>query len=155
MSVLPVLASKRFRFEDVPNLSGRVALVLGGSAGIGYNSALALALSNAKVIIASSTEEHGEEAVEKIRQAVAEHSKSSSATAGSELGSVTFEQVDLGSLAETRALAKRIKDTQERLDIFIGDAGVGVAPFGLTKDGLGNHFQVATCWGVLHVQNPC
>jgi len=138
MSSLPVFASKRFRFEDVPNLAGRVALVLGGSAGIGYNSALALALANAKVIIASSTEEHGQEALQKIREAIAAHHPEE----GAEKGSVEFEQVDLGSLADTRALAKKINDTEERLDIFIGDAGIGVAPFGLTRDGLGNHFQV-------------
>lgn len=131
---LPVIASKRFKFEDVPNLVGRVALVLGGSAGIGYNSALALALANANVTIASSTEEHGEEALAKIREAVKE-----SSTSGA--GTVDFEQVDLGSLSETRALAEKIKQ-KGRLDIVIGDAGVGVAPFGLTKDGLGNHFQV-------------
>lgn len=143
MSTLPVIASKRFRFEDVPDLTGRVVLVLGGSAGIGLSSALALALANAKVIIASSTEEHGKEAIEKIERAIAEHSKSSPSRPNDTLGTVTWEQVDLGSIAETRALAKKIKDTEERLDIFIGDAGIGVAPFGLTKDGLGNHFHVS------------
>jgi len=141
MSSLPVLASNRFRFEDVPDLTGRVALVLGGSAGIGYSASMALALANAHVIIASATEEHGQEAIQKISQAVAkEHTKLT--TEQKEAGSISFEQVDLGSMAETRALAKRIKDTQQRLDIFVGDAGIGVAPFGLTKDGLGNHFQV-------------
>ena len=56
------LMSNRYKLEQIPDLSGRVALVTGGSAGIGFNDAVALALRNAQVIIVSADEEHGKRA---------------------------------------------------------------------------------------------
>jgi len=129
----------RFQFEDVPDLTGRVALVTGGSAGIGYNVALALALANAHVLIASYTEERGLEALSKIKEAIADRSASNP---NSQKGSVEYHQLDFGSLKEVRALGAKILKDHERLDLFMGVAGIGVAPFGLTSDGIGNHFQV-------------
>lgn len=133
-SYLPIVSTKRFNSEDIPDLTGRVVLVTGGSVGIGYTSATALALANAHVIIASSTEDHGNDALESIRKEIKEKNPAGT-------GTVEFERVDLGSIRETRALADKIKQ-KDRLDIFIGNAAVGIAPFGLTKDGLENHFQV-------------
>lgn len=133
-SYLPVVSSKRFNPEDIPDLTGRVVLVTGGSVGIGYTSATALALANAHVIIASSNADHGSDALQSMRERLKQENPSGT-------GSVEYEQVDLGSIRETRALADKIKQ-KDRLDIFIGDAAVAVAPSGPTKDGLENHFQV-------------
>ncbi|KZO95269.1 NAD(P)-binding protein [Calocera viscosa TUFC12733] len=123
------LLSKRFPLSSIPDLSGRVAVVTGGSAGLGKYIAMGLALANAKVLIAAAHDELGDQAAEEINNAEGKH------------GCAQFLPVDLGCLSEVKSLADRI-NKEERLDLCFWNAGIGVAPYGLTKDGLGNHFQV-------------
>ncbi|KAI0778306.1 hypothetical protein BD413DRAFT_508301 [Trametes elegans] len=130
---LATLLSRRFKPEQIPDLTGRVALVTGGSAGIGYYDAAALAKNNAKVLIVSATPEHGTQAEGEINAALQESGST---------GSVTWYQVDFGNLKQVDAFAKRILEQENRLDILILNAGIGQAPYGLTADGLERHFEV-------------
>ncbi|THH33747.1 hypothetical protein EUX98_g454 [Antrodiella citrinella] len=138
-SILPdtlnpaTLMSRRFRPEQIPDLSGRVAIVTGGSAGIGYFDALALARANAKVIIISANEEHGTQAEQEINQNLKENNSK---------GAVKWHQVELGNLKSVDKLAKTLAQELDRLDIVICNAGIGQAPFGITPDGLERHFEV-------------
>lgn len=50
--------------------------------------------------------------------------------------------MDLGDLPAVQALCEKIASTFERLDLLLLIAGIGVAPFGMTKSGLGNHFGI-------------
>ncbi|KAF7793674.1 hypothetical protein EIP86_004789 [Pleurotus ostreatoroseus] len=135
------LLSRRFRFDQIPNLSGkpeegvvgRVALVTGGSAGIGFYDALALARAGATVIIVSANEEKGKQAEAEVNKQLREVTS---------YGSVTWYGLDLGNLKEVDAFAKRLSGELERLDILIANAGIGQAPFGLTGDGIERHFAV-------------
>jgi len=126
------LLSRRFRPEDIPNLTGRIALVTGGSAGIGYYDAFELASAGAKVFIVSASEERGKKAEAEINKAIKEKGST---------GHVSWIGVDLGKLKEVDAVAKKLME-EERLDIVICNAGVGQAPFGMTDDGLERHFEV-------------
>lgn len=138
-SILPdttkpaTLLSGRFRFDQIPDLTGRVIIVTGGSAGIGYYTALPLARAGATVVILSANEEKG-------KQTEAEINKELKGL--SSYGSVTWKGVDLGDLKAVDAIAKQLAEELERLDIFIANAGIGQAPFGLTSDGLERHFEV-------------
>ncbi|KAH8106044.1 hypothetical protein BXZ70DRAFT_886456 [Cristinia sonorae] len=127
------LMSRRFRPDQIPDLSGKVAIVTGGSAGIGYFDALALARANAKVIILSASSENGKQAETEINQNVAENNSK---------GSVQWCQVELGNLKEVDSVAKKLANELDRLDIVICNAGIGQAPFGMTSDGLERHFEV-------------
>ncbi|TFY56074.1 hypothetical protein EVJ58_g7856 [Rhodofomes roseus] len=138
-SILPdtvnpaTLLSGRFRPDQIPDLAGRVAIVTGGSAGIGYYDALALARANARVIIVSANEEHGTQAEADLNSALKDASSS---------GTVKWYGVDFGTLKDVDTLAKQLAGELDRLDILICNAGIGQAPFGLTNDGLGRHFGV-------------
>ncbi|KZT13175.1 NAD(P)-binding protein [Laetiporus sulphureus 93-53] len=127
------LLSRRFRPESIPDLSGRVAIVTGGSAGIGYYDALALAKANARVIIVSANEEHGKHAEADLNKALQEANSA---------GTVEWHGVDFGKLAEVDVLARKLAQQEKRLDIIICNAGIGQAPHGLTNDGLERHFEV-------------
>ena len=138
-SILPdtvkpaTLLSGRFRFDQIPDLTGRVAIVTGASAGIGYYTALPMARAGATVVILSANEEKGHQAEAEINKELKELNS---------YGSVTWRGVDLGNLKEVDALAKQLAGELERLDIFIANAGIGQAPYGLTADGLERHFEV-------------
>ncbi|KAI0698903.1 NAD-P-binding protein [Cytidiella melzeri] len=127
------LLSRRFRPEQLPNLSGRVAIVTGGSGGIGFYDALALAQAGATVIIISANEQKGKEAEAEINKQLKEVTT---------YGSVTWHGLNLMNLKDVDALAKQLASELERLDIFIANAGIGQAPYGMTEDGLERHFEV-------------
>ena len=139
-SILPdttkpaTLLSKRFRPEQIPDLSGRVVIVTGGSAGIGFHDALALALAGATVLIISANEEKGKQAEAEINKQLKEVSS---------YGSVTWHGLNLGDLKKVDELAQKLSKELDRLDIFIANAGIGQAPYGLTEDGIERHFEVS------------
>ena len=139
-SILPdtinpaTLLSGRFRPDQISDLSGRVAIVTGGSAGIGYYDALALARANARVIIVSADAEHGKQAEADLNKALKE---------ANSIGSVKWYGVDFGTLKDVDAMAKKLAGELDRLDILICNAGVGQAPYGLSNDGLERHFEAS------------
>ena len=138
-SILPdtlnpsTLLSKRFRPNQIPDLSGRVALVTGGSAGIGYWDVAALAKHNARVHFVSANPDHGKQAEDDLNKALKE--------SGSK-GSVVYHQLDMGHLKKVDSWSKKFAEQVDRLDILIANAGIGQAPFGMTDDGIERHFEV-------------
>src|ERR1043165_8151977 len=80
---------KKFTFEDIPDLTGKVAIVTGGNTGIGYITARELARKNAHVFVASRSKERGEGAVEKIKKET-------------ENNQVEFLHLDLASLKNVK-----------------------------------------------------
>lgn len=131
---LSTLLSKRYRPDQIPDLTGRTALVTGGSAGIGYWDAAALAQHNATVHIVSANPEHGKEAEASINKLLKQ--------SGSK-GSIKWHQLDLMHLKNVDKWAKGFAQEVDRLDILIANAGIGQAPFGITDDGLERHFEVS------------
>jgi len=127
------LLSGRYAIKDIPDLSGRIAIVTGGSDGIGYYDALGLAQAGARVLIISATHEHGKNAEKEINDGLVKNGKK---------GSVEWYELDMGCLADTDKLSRRLADELPRLDILICNAAVGQAPYGLTKDGLARHFEI-------------
>ncbi|KAI0751285.1 NAD(P)-binding protein [Daedaleopsis nitida] len=123
----------RFKSNQIPDLIGRVALVTGGSAGIGYWAVMALAQHNATVHYVSANPKLGRKAEEEFNVALKE--------SGSK-GSIVYHQLDLTRLKEVDRWAKEFAQQQSRLDILIANAGIGQVPFGLTDDGLERHFEI-------------
>lgn len=82
--------------------------------------------------IISATEEHQQEAKDNIAKETSEAAKNL----------IHTHAVDLGSLTQLIPLAQNLAQSMKRLDLMHLNAGIGVAPFGLTNDGLGNHYAV-------------
>lgn len=130
----------------MPDLTGKVAIVTGGSRGIGeaatsalvqkgcegkLDSFVIIAANGRAVHIISATEAHANTAIDNI----SEHTANAKSL-------VHTHQVDLGSLKDVISLGQSLASSLPRIDMLYLIAGIGVAPFGLTKDGLGNHFAV-------------
>lgn len=100
---------------DIPPQKNHIFLVTGGSSGIGYETAKALAASGAQVIIAARQPDRAEAAMASIRQE----------TPGAQL---RFESLDLGDLSSVRALGAHLRATLPRLDGLINNAGIMEPP---------------------------
>ncbi|KAK4070807.1 hypothetical protein Trihar35433_5274 [Trichoderma harzianum] len=120
-----------FSENDIPDLSGYVAIVTGGNSGIGYETANQLALHNARVYIASRSQERVNQAIDQMSQAAM----------GKTLD-LHFLQIDLQDLKSVKAAAEHFMTLETRLDILINNAGVMTVPFKLTADGLETQWQV-------------
>ncbi|WP_067823074.1 oxidoreductase [Actinomadura kijaniata] len=110
---------------DIPDLSGRRAIVTGANSGLGYHTALGLARRGASVVLACRSAERGRAALDRIRAAAPD--------ADAVLGSL-----DLADLSSVRAFAKRHGD--EPLDLLVNNAGVMALPRRTTADGFETQF---------------
>lgn len=116
------MKDKKWTSADVPDQSGKIAIVTGSSSGIGFETAKILALKNAKVIVAVRNIEKGNKAVEKIKER----------NQNSDLKVMKLDLADLNSVNE---FAKNFKEKYNRLDLLINNAGVMVPPYTKTSDG--------------------
>lgn len=82
------------------------------------------------VHILGATENHAQEAIDHV---TSEHPPAK--------GKLHYHQIDLGSLSSLQDLIPTLT-ALPRIDLLFLIAGIGVAPFGLTKDGLPNHYAV-------------
>ena len=111
------------------DLSGRTAVVTGGSSGVGLHTALALARQQCRVLLACRDPARAELAVDKIREV----------RPGAE---VEWLDLDLASLQSVRRLAALVKVRLSQLDYLVLSAGVYLTEYRLTEDGLEEMMQV-------------
>lgn len=107
---------------DIPDQTGRVALVTGANTGLGFETAAGLAARGAHVVLAVRNLDKGRDAETLIRQR-------------SPGASVTLQELDLGSLDSIRAAAEQLRSDHDRIDLLINNAGVMYPPKSTTKDG--------------------
>jgi len=104
------------------DLSGKLALVTGGSGGLGEETARALAAHGARVVLTARDVPKGEAAAEAIRKSTGN-------------ANVTVGELELDSLASIRAFAERFLAEHRALNLLINNAGVMACPFSRTHDG--------------------
>ena len=121
------MAHTQWTSNDIPNQSGKVAVVTGGNSGIGYEAALALAGKGAHVILAVRSPEKGQAAATAIQRA------HPGATA-------EVLALDLSNLASVRHFAETFLQRFEALPLLINNAGVMALPYARTADGFEMQF---------------
>ena len=117
---------------DIPDLTGKTAVVTGANSGLGLESAKALAEAGATVVMAARNQEKAQAAYDEIM-------------AGQPDASLEIVELDLSSQASTKAAAALIAELHPTIDILINNAGLMAMPERRTEDGfemqLGvNHF---------------
>jgi NAD(P)-dependent dehydrogenase (short-subunit alcohol dehydrogenase family) len=114
--------SSQWTAAEVPDQSGRVAVITGANTGIGYEAALVLAGKGAKVVIAVRNRDKGARAVDTIKRA-------------HPAADVTVQELDLASLASVRSAAEGLESALPRIDLLINNGGVMYPPKQVTADG--------------------
>lgn len=116
-------------FHEKADLTGKTAVITGGSSGIGKYAALHLAKRNCKVIITSTLQSKGEKAVEWLKL-------NSSST------SVSFVVLNFNDLKNVRTAVNEIKMECEGIDILIHSAGTCFLPVEDTVDRIEQTYQI-------------
>jgi NAD(P)-dependent dehydrogenase (short-subunit alcohol dehydrogenase family) len=107
---------------DIPDQSGRVAVVTGANGGLGLATATALAGKGAHVVMAARDQSKAVAALARLRAAAPG-------------ASAEIVELDLGSLESVEGAAGRILAAHSRIDLLINNAGVMATPPGQTADG--------------------
>jgi NAD(P)-dependent dehydrogenase (short-subunit alcohol dehydrogenase family) len=116
-----------WKARDIPDQSGRVAVVTGGNGGLGLETARQLAAHGATVVIGARNLEKAETARSQIESTVP----------GAAIGIL---QLDLGSLASIAAFATAVKAAHRKVDLLFNNAGVMAVKEGTTADGFETQF---------------
>lgn len=111
------------------NLHGKRILVTGVSAGLGVETARALAAHGAQVVGAARDLVKAKAATEQVRK-----------DADANGGGVELVELDLANLTSVRACAEGLLAKREPFDVIIANAGVMATPFGHTADGFETQF---------------
>ncbi|KAI0066555.1 NAD-P-binding protein [Artomyces pyxidatus] len=113
--------------RDIPDLTGKVVIVTGANAGIGYHTVDQLARRGAKVYLACRTESKAREAISAIERATP-------SLKGQER--LIWLPLDLSSLHSAQKAADEFLAKEKRLDILVNNAGRMTESYVLTKDGI-------------------
>eukprot|EP01035_Chromulina_nebulosa_P036416 gene36416-49054_t len=120
-------SNTKFTIDDIPNLTGKVIIVTGGNAGIGYGISKALALKGAHVIIASRNETKINKAAEDIKKYVEEKGKSTP--------NISTYTLELSSFTSIKSFATKIKSNFDHIDVLINNAGIFLNPYAKSEQG--------------------
>src|SRR5512132_1129905 len=96
---------------DIPDQSGRVAVVTGANGGLGLEVARELARRGALVVLAARDQAKATSARASIRAEVPD-------------ASLELQPLDLASLASVREAAASVLDGHRRVDVLVNNAGV-------------------------------
>jgi NAD(P)-dependent dehydrogenase (short-subunit alcohol dehydrogenase family) len=114
----------------LPDQSGRLAVVTGANSGIGFETAKALALAGAEVVLATRSAERGEAAVAAVRRVAPD-------------ATLTREALDTSNLASVAEFAAARHRDGRPIDLLVNNAGImNIPQRTLSADGF--ELQLAT-----------
>lgn len=119
--------------EDIPDLSGKVILVTGGNAGLGFETIRQLSKHNpAHIYLAARSREKGGAAIKKLKEL------------NPLAAPITFLSLDLASFDSIKAAAQTFRQVSDRLDVLINNAGIMMTPESLTKEEMRSSLEPTT-----------
>ena len=117
----------KWRLEQIPDQSGRTAVVTGANSGLGLETSRELARAGARVVMACRNTVKGETAAAEISKDVAD-------------AQLQVAELDLSDLASVRQFASGLDATA--FDLLINNAGIMMTPEEKTADGF--ELQIGT-----------
>lgn len=115
-------SKSNFHVNDIPDLTGKVMIVTGANTGIGKETAKVLLTHNAKVYVASRSQEKAEVAIKDLKDSTGKEA--------------LFLKLDLADLKSVKASAEEYLSKETTLDVLFNSAGVMFPPKDwLTTDG--------------------
>ncbi|KAJ7167206.1 hypothetical protein C8R43DRAFT_984501 [Mycena crocata] len=109
--------ASKFSVNEIPDLTGQVIIVTGGSSGVGKETVKVLLQHNAKVYIATRGEESAKAAIEELRSQTGKEAQ--------------FLHLDLADLHSVKRAAEEFKQKETQLHVLFNNGGVLSPPIDL------------------------
>jgi NAD(P)-dependent dehydrogenase (short-subunit alcohol dehydrogenase family) len=122
MTQQPAVGRRHWTEADIPELSGRIAVVTGANTGLGLQAARLLAAHGAHIVLACRNLDKAGHAASRI-------------AAESPRGGTSVVRLDLASQSSVRSAAGEIRARFPSVDLLINNAGVMEVPYQRTEDG--------------------
>ncbi|KAF9356616.1 hypothetical protein BGX26_005006 [Mortierella sp. AD094] len=126
----------RYSHDQIPDLTGKVAIVTGANTGLGYATTVALAANGAHVFLACRSKERALDAIERAKAEIKEKYPQASEP------KLEFMELDLIDMKKTRQSANDFLAKNLPLHILVCNSGLCVCPFELSADGIETQFAV-------------
>lgn len=120
---------REFTIKEAPSQLGKVAIVTGANDGVGYETALGLVSKGAKLIMACRNPEKALFAMKKMKVEIP-------------TADISIIPLDLNNLESVRNFTNEFKQTYQKLDVLVNNAGIMVPPFTKTADGFESQMGV-------------
>jgi NAD(P)-dependent dehydrogenase (short-subunit alcohol dehydrogenase family) len=122
MTQQPAVGRRHWTEADIPELSGRIAVVTGANTGLGLQAARVLAAHGVHIVLACRNLDKAGHAASRI-------------AAESPRGGTSVVRLDLASQSSVRSAAGEIRARFPSVDLLINNAGVMEVPYQRTEDG--------------------
>ncbi|KAG0086467.1 hypothetical protein BGZ93_006903 [Podila epicladia] len=152
-------AKDRFSYDEIPDLSGKVCIVTGGTGGLGYATVVALAAHGAHVFLACRNRVKAEEAIERAQTDILQlqfdfpnamyplqkgseqpYEKNYSGVAGGP--KLEFLELNLADMSKAHFAAKDFLSRGLPLHILVNSAGIMMEEHDMSTDGYEHHFAI-------------
>ena len=124
---------QQFDLKDTPDVKGKVAVITGGSDGIGYGCTHTLLSKGLeKVFVISVSKEVIDNSINAIKEGLGEETAKK----------IVWLQCDLADWKAVKATADKIAESTDRIDILINNAARGIMTYQLTDYGVDRHVSL-------------
>jgi len=125
----------RYSYDQIPDQTGKVAIVTGANTGLGYATMVALAGHGAHVFLACRSQKRALEAIERAKKEIKESYPYTTSP------KLEFLELDLNDMNKTRKAADEFLSRGLPLHLLVNNAGL-ICPFQLSADGIEKQFAV-------------
>ena len=130
---------QQFDLNDTPELKGKVAVITGGSEGIGYGCTYTLLSKGIeKVFVISVSEDVIDGSIKTVKEEIGEE-------AGKK---IVWLQCDMSDWKAVKETADKIAKSTDRIDILINNAARGIMTYQLTDYGVDRHVRLPFPYGL-------
>ncbi|KAF8922789.1 hypothetical protein BGZ58_003781 [Dissophora ornata] len=126
----------RYSHKQIPDLTGKVAIVTGANCGLGYATTASLAAHGAHVFLAYRSQERAMDAIEKAKSEIKEKHPNAPEP------KLEFLELDLNDMRKSRESARNFLSKNLPLHILVCNSGIMMTPFKLSADGVEQQFAV-------------
>ncbi|KAF1334174.1 Ww domain-containing oxidoreductase, partial [Globisporangium splendens] len=133
-------SSQQWSTKLMPSLVGKLVVVTGANAGLGFATTLPLVRDGAHVILACRDETRGRAAAQKIPDLLAQEDEENGNK--QQHGVAEYMNLDVGNLDSIHAFAREFTAKYDRLDILVLNAGVKAVKYSTTVDGFEAQFGI-------------